>query len=60
MTGNYYQVVLKTGKTHPSLYVNVQTAIKKVGTENIKQIKEIRKELVDTKYTEIVGVMNID
>ena len=60
MIGNYYQVVLKTGKTHLSLYVNVQTAIKKVGAENIKQIKEIRKELVDTKYTEIVGVMNID
>jgi len=60
MIGNYYQVVLKTGKTHPSLYVNVQTAIKKVGAENIKHIKEIRKELVDTKYTEIVGVMNID
>jgi hypothetical protein len=31
-----------------------------VGAENIKEIKEIRKELVDTKYTEIVGVMNID
>ena len=60
MTGNYYQVILKTGKTYPSLYVSIQTAIKKVGAENIKQIKEIRKELVDTKYTEILGVMNID
>ena len=60
MTGNYYQVVLKTGKTHPSLYVNIQTAIKKVGVENIKEIKEIRSELVNTKYTEIVGVMNIE
>lgn len=60
MIGNYYQVVLKTGKTHPSLYVSIQTAIKKVGAENIKQINEIRKELVDIKYTEIVGVMNID
>jgi hypothetical protein len=60
MTGNYYQVVLKTGKTHPSLYVNIQTAIKKVGAENIKQIKEIRRELVDIKYTEIVGTVNID
>jgi hypothetical protein len=58
--GNYYQVVLKTGKTHPSLYVSIQTAIKKVGAENIRQIKEIRKELVDTKYTEVVGVINID
>lgn len=60
MTGNYYQVVLKTGKIHSSLYVSIQTAIKKVGAENIKQIKEIRKELVDTKYTEILRVMNID
>ena len=60
MTGNYYQVVLKTGKTHPSLYVSIQTAIKKVGAENIRQIKEIRKELVDTKYPEILGVMNIE
>jgi len=60
MTGNYYQVVLKTGKTHPSLYVSIQTAIKKVGAENIKQIKEIRKELVNIKYNEIVGTINIE
>ena len=60
MTGNYYQIILKTGKTHPSLYVNVQTAIKKVGVENIKQIKEIRAELVDVKYSEIVGTINIE
>jgi hypothetical protein len=60
MIGNYYQVVLKTGKTHPSLYISIQTAIKKVGAENIKEIKEIRKELVDTKYPEILGVVNID
>jgi hypothetical protein len=59
MTGNYYQVLLKSGKTHPSLYVNVQTAIKKVGVENIKQIKEIRAELVDSKYTGIANLSNV-
>jgi hypothetical protein len=60
MTGNYYQVVLKTGKTHPSLYVNLQTAIRKVGVENIKEIKEIRSELVDSNYNVITGTLNID
>ena len=52
MLQNYYQVVLKTGKTHPSLYVNVQTAIKKIGAENIKKIIELREELVNVKYIE--------
>jgi hypothetical protein len=51
---------LKTGKTHPSLYVNLQTAIRKVGVENVKEIKEIRAELVNTKYNEIVGTINIE
>ena len=60
MAGNYYQVLLKSGKTHPSLYVNLQTAIRKVGVENIKEIKEIRSELVDVKYSEIVGTINTD
>jgi hypothetical protein len=60
MAGNYYQVVLKTGKTHPSLYVNLQTAIRKVGVENIKEIKEIRSELVDSNYNVITGTLNID
>jgi len=60
MPQKYYQVLLKTGKTHPSLYINLQTAIKKVGVENIKEIKEIRSELVDTEYNEIVGTLNIE
>jgi hypothetical protein len=30
MAKNYYQVLLKTGKVHPSLYINPQTAIRKV------------------------------
>lgn len=57
---NYYQVILKTGKTHKSLYRTIQNAIKMVGIGNIKEIKEIRAELVDTKYTEIVGEFKID
>jgi hypothetical protein len=60
MAGNYYQVLLKSGKTHPSLYVNLQTAIRKVGVENIKEIKEIRSELVNSNYNVITGTLNID
>lgn len=60
MPQKYYQILLKTGKTHPSLYINLQTAIRKVGVENIKEIKEIRSELVDTKYNEIIGTLNIE
>jgi hypothetical protein len=60
MAGNYYQVLLKSGKTHPSLYVNLQTAIRKVGVENIREIKEIRSELVDSNYNVITGTLNID
>lgn len=60
MPQNYYQVVLKTGKVHPSLYVNLQTSIRKVGVENVKEIKEIRAELVNAKYNEIVGTINIE
>jgi len=60
MPQKYYQILLKTGKTHPSLYINLQTAIRKVGVENIKEIKEIRPELVNAKYNEIVGTINIE
>jgi hypothetical protein len=60
MPQTYYQVLLKTGKVHPSLYVNLQTAIRKVGVENVKEIKEIRAELVNAKYNEIVGTINIE
>ena len=60
MSQKYYQIILKTGKTHPSLYVNLQTAIRKVGVENVKEIKEIRAELVDTQYKELTGTINIE
>ena len=61
MAKSYYQVLLKNGKVHPSLYVNVQTAIRKVGgLENIKEIRGIRAELVDTQYKELTGTINIE
>jgi hypothetical protein len=60
MGKKYYQVILNNGKTHPSLYVNLQTAIKKVGVANIKEIKEIRSELVDSNYNVMTGTLNID
>ena len=61
MPRTYYQVLLKTGKVHPSLYINVQTAIRKVGgLENIKEIRGVRAELVDTQYKELTGIINIE
>jgi hypothetical protein len=56
----YYQVILKSGKTHPSLYKTIPNAIKNVGVENIKEIKEVRSELVDAKYEEPTGTLNIE
>jgi len=57
---SYYQVILKSGKTHPSLYKTIPNAIKNVGVDNIKEIKEIRSELVDAKYEEPTGTLNIE
>jgi hypothetical protein len=57
---SYYQVILKNGKKHPSLYKSIPNAIKHVGISNIKEIKEIRSELVDTKYLEQTGTLNLD
>lgn len=56
----YYQVILKSGKTHPSLYKTIPNAIKNVGIGNIKEIKEIRSELVEAKYEEPTGTLNIE
>jgi hypothetical protein len=56
----YYQVILKSGKTHPSLYKTIPNAIKNVGVGNIKEIKEVRSELVEAKYEEQVGKINIE
>lgn len=57
---SYYQVILKSGKTHPSLYKTVPNAIKHVGIGNIKRIVEVREDLVNTRYEEPTGVSNIE
>ena len=57
---SYYQVILKSGKTHKSLYKTIPNAIRMVGASNIKEIKEIRSELVENKYLEQVGVCGIE
>jgi hypothetical protein len=56
----YYQVVLLNGKNYPSIYKSITTAIKQVGIKNIKEIKELRAELVDSKYLEQAGTSNIE
>ena len=56
----YYQVILSNGKTYPSIYKSITTAIKQVGIKNIKEIKELRAELVDSKYLEQTGTLNIE
>ena len=47
-------------KTHPSLYKTIPNAIKNVGVGNIKEIKEVRSELVEAKYEEPTGTLNIE
>lgn len=56
----YYQVILTNGKNFPTLYKSITSAISKVGIKNIKNIKEIRPELVNTKYLEETGKLNLE
>lgn len=55
---SYYQVILKTGKVHPSLYKTIPNAIKHVGIKNIERIREIREELVNTKLEKATIILN--
>jgi hypothetical protein len=57
---SFPKVILKSGKTHPSLYKTIPNAIKNVGIGNIKEIKEVRSELVEAKYEEPTGTLNIE
>lgn len=57
LKGNYIQVIKKNGKTHDKLYKDPQRAIRAVGgVENVKYLREILKEQVNSKYTEIDAV----
>lgn len=50
---NYFQIILKNGKIHPKLYKDLQRGVKAVGISNIEKIIEVRKELVNTRFTEV-------
>jgi hypothetical protein len=50
MNGNYIQVITKKGKTFGKLFKDPQKAIRAVGIENIKYMREVLKEQVNAKY----------
>jgi len=50
--GNYVQVVMKNGKTHPKLFKDPIKAIATLGIGNIKMMREIFKEQVNAKYVD--------
>ncbi len=55
-TKNYFQVILKNGKTHSKLYRDPARAIKEIGIEKIKMLREVLAEQVNTKYVELDGI----
>jgi len=57
LNGNYIQVVKKNGKTHDKLFKDPQRAIRAVGgVEYVKYLREVLKEQVNSKYTEVDAV----
>lgn len=50
LKGNYVQVIKKNGKTHEKLFKDPQKAIRAVGVENVKYLREVLKEQVNAKY----------
>lgn len=57
LKGNYIQVTMKNGKTFEKLFKDPQRAIRAVGgIENVKYLREILKEQVDTRYTEVDSI----
>jgi hypothetical protein len=53
---NYFQVILKNGKTHPKLYKSPARAMKEVGSGNIKMLREILAEQVNVKYADVDAI----
>jgi hypothetical protein len=53
---NYFQVILKNGKTHPKLYKSPLRALREVGSENIKMLREVLAEQVNAKYADIDAI----
>jgi hypothetical protein len=56
LKGNYIQVIKKNGKTYDKLFKDPQRAVRAVGVENIKYLREVLKEQVNSRYTEIDAV----
>jgi hypothetical protein len=53
LKGNYIQVIKKNGKTHDKLYKDPQRAVRAVGVDNIKYLREVLKEQVNSRYVEV-------
>lgn len=53
LKGNYIQVIKKNGKTHDKLFKDPQRAVRAVGVENIKYLREVLKEQVNSIYVEV-------
>lgn len=51
-TKNYFQVILKNGKTHPKLFRDPIKAVNEVGSGNILKLREVLAEQVTTKYVD--------
>lgn len=56
LKGNYIQVIKKNGKTHEKLFKDPQRAIREVGIDNIKMLREVLKEQVNAKYADIDAI----
>ena len=57
LKGNYIQVTMKNGKTYEKLFKDPQRAIRAVGgIDNVVSLREILKEQVDTRYTEVDSI----
>jgi len=53
---NYFQIVLTNGKTHPKLFKDPVRAVREVGSENIKTLREVLAEQVNMKYNDIDAI----
>jgi hypothetical protein len=56
LKGNYIQVIKKNGKTHDKLYKDPQRAVRSVGVENVKYLREVFKEQVNARYADIDAI----
>jgi len=53
---NFFQVVLSNGKTHPKLFRDPLRAVREVGSENIKMLREVFAEQVNVRYNDVDAI----